>query len=119
LDLGLRRHCLFCSSGRERSFSTSEFKAALIPSPGQLLVLGLKRPLMPERLARYIEWQSGGRRTGRVANVGARNLPKTITGAEWQIDLHFNVAEEIFRDPKVKAVVKAAIADGVKVITLR
>jgi hypothetical protein len=46
---------------------------------------------MPDRLARYIEWQSGGRRTGRVAYViGVRNLPEPITGAEWQIDPQFN-----------------------------
>jgi hypothetical protein len=75
---------------------------------------------MPERLARYIEWQSGGRRTRRVAYVvGARNLPKTITGAEWQIDPQFDAAEEILRDPKVKAVFTDAIANGAKVITLR
>jgi hypothetical protein len=75
---------------------------------------------MPERLARYIEWQSGGRRTGRVAYVvGSRNLPRTITGAEWQIDPHFSVAEEILRDPKMKAVFRAAITNGGKVITLR
>ena len=75
---------------------------------------------MPDRLARYIEWQSGGRRTGRVAYViGVRNLPEPITGAEWQIDPQFNPAEEILRDPTIKTVLRAAIANGVKVITLR
>jgi hypothetical protein len=75
---------------------------------------------MPERLARYIEWQSGGRRTGRVAYViGARNLPETITGGEWQIDTQFNAAEEILRDPNIKAVFQAAITKGVKLVTLR
>jgi hypothetical protein len=75
---------------------------------------------MPDRLARYIEWQSGGRRTGRVAYaIGRQNLPSPITGAEWQIDSHFNAADEVLRDPKVKAVFKAALANGVKVVTLR
>jgi hypothetical protein len=70
-----------------------------------LFELGLKGQLMPERLARYIEWQSGGRRTERVAYViGARNRPEIITGAEWQIDPQFDAAEEILRDPTIKAV---------------
>ena len=75
---------------------------------------------MPERLARYIEWQGSGRLTGRVAYViGERNLPETIAGAEWQIDPQFNPAEEILRDPTMKTVFRTVIANGVKVITLR
>jgi hypothetical protein len=75
---------------------------------------------MPDKLARYIEWQSGGRRTGRVAYViGARNLPETIVGAEWQIDHQFNVANEILRDPNIKALFRDVIANGVKLVTLR
>jgi len=65
---------------------------------------------MPNKLARYVEWQSGGRRTGRVAYViGKQHLPEPIAGAEWQIDSKFNVSEEILRDPTLKA----AIANGV------
>jgi hypothetical protein len=75
---------------------------------------------MPDRLARYIEWQSGGRRTGRVAYViGKRNLPETIVGAEWQIDAQFDAANEILHNPDIKAVFQAAIANGVEVVTWR
>jgi len=74
---------------------------------------------MPEKLARFIEWQSGGRRTGRVAYViGKQALPEPIAaGAEWQIDTKFNVADEILRNPAIKDVLRAAIANGVKVVT--
>ena len=66
---------------------------------------------MPNKLARYVEWQSGGRRTGRVAYViGKQHLPEPIAGAEWQIDSKFNVSEEILRDPTIEAAFKAAIA---------
>ena len=72
---------------------------------------------MPNKLARYVEWQSGGRRTGRVAYViGTQRLPKPIAGAEWQIDSKFNASEEILRDPTIKAAFKAAIANGVEVV---
>lgn len=75
---------------------------------------------MPDKLARYIEWQSAGRRTGRVAYIiGTQNLPEPIVGAEWQIDLKFNAADEILRDPDMKALFKAVIANGVKVVTWR
>ena len=69
------------------------------------------------RLERYIEWMSGGRRTGRVAYVlGKRNLPKPVAKAEWQIDSKFNVAEELLRDPFLEDVIKAAIDKGVEVV---
>jgi hypothetical protein len=77
---------------------------------------------MPDRLLRYVEWQSGGRRTGRVAYViGKQNLlPEPLSaGAEWQLDSQFNVADEILRDPAIKDVLKAAIANGVKLVTWR
>lgn len=69
------------------------------------------------KLDRYVEWMSGGRRTGRVAYVlGARRLPKPVTGAQWQRDSKFNVAEELLRDPSLKDVVRAAIDKGVEVV---
>jgi len=49
----------------------------------------------------------------------SRNLPETITGAEWQIDFQFNRANEILSDPNMKAVFQDAIANGVKVVTWR
>jgi len=70
------------------------------------------------KLERYFEWMSGGRRTGRVAYaLGARNLPRPVTAAQWQLDSKFNVAEELLRDPSLKDVIKAAIAKGVEVVT--
>lgn len=70
------------------------------------------------KLDRYIEWLSGGRRTGRVAYaLRARNLPKSVTGAQWQLDAKFDAAEELLRDPTLKAVIKAAIDKGVEVVT--
>jgi hypothetical protein len=44
-------------------------------------------------------------------------LPEPIAGAEWQIDSKFNVSEEILRDPTIKAAFKAAIANGVEVVS--
>jgi hypothetical protein len=73
---------------------------------------------MRDRLTRYIEWQSSGRRTGRAAYViGKQNLPRAIAGAEWQVDPSFNAAEEILRDPTLKDSFQAAIASGVKLVT--
>jgi hypothetical protein len=75
---------------------------------------------MPDRPARYIEWQSGGRRTGRIAYVfGRRSLPPTVAGAEWQRDSLFNAAEEIVRDPTLGAVFQAAVAKGCEIVTWR
>jgi hypothetical protein len=72
----------------------------------------------PTKLDRYIEWMSGGRRTGRVAYaLRASNLPKPITGGQWQLDSKFNVAEELLRDPSLKATIKAAIDKGIEVVT--
>ncbi len=70
------------------------------------------------KLDRYIEWLSGGRRTGRVAYaLRARNLPKPISGAQWQLDSKFNAAEAILRDPSLKAAIKTATDKGVEVVT--
>ncbi len=70
------------------------------------------------KLERYIEWMSGGRRTGRVAYaLGASKLPKPATGGNWQLDLKFNVAEELLRDPSLKDVIRAAIATGIEIVS--
>src|ERR1700747_1256437 len=61
---------------------------------------------------------SGGRRTGRVAYaLGARNLPKPVTGAQWQLDAKFNVSDELLQDPSLRDVIKGAIDTGVEVVT--
>jgi hypothetical protein len=80
----------------------------------------VRGPASKPKLARYIEWLSRGARTGRVAYViRPHNLPKALTGAEWQLDMHFNAAEELLRDPALKDVIKAALEKGVEVVTLR
>jgi hypothetical protein len=72
------------------------------------------------KVRRYVEWMSRGSRTGRVAYVvSERNLPMSPPGAEWQLDRNFNAAEEIARNPELKETLKAAIATGVIVVTLR
>ena len=71
-----------------------------------------------KKLERYIEWMSGGRRTGRVAYaLGARNLPKPVTGAQWQLDPKFYVSDELLQDPSLRDVIKVAIDNGVEVVT--
>jgi hypothetical protein len=75
---------------------------------------------MPNKMARYIEWQSGGRLTGRAAYaIGKQNLPEPVAGAEWQIDSQFSAADEILRDPSIKDIFQAVIANGVKVVMWR
>ena len=75
---------------------------------------------MPNKMARYIEWQSGGRLTGRAAYaIGRQNLPEPVAGAEWQIDSQFSAADEILRDPSIKDIFQAVIANGVKVVMWR
>jgi len=45
------------------------------------------------------------------------DLPKPLSGAEWQRDLTFNAAEEVLANPDLKDVFKAAIENGVAVVT--
>jgi hypothetical protein len=83
-----------------------------------LLKLGTNE--MPNKMARYIEWQSGGRLTGRAAYaIGKQNLPEPVAGAEWQIDSQFSAADEILRDPSIRDIFQAVIANGVKVVMWR
>ena len=75
---------------------------------------------MPNKMARYIEWQSVSRLTGRAAYaIGKQNLPEPVAGAEWQIDSQFSAADEILRDPSIKDIFQAVIANGVKVVMWR
>lgn len=75
---------------------------------------------MPNKMSRYIEWQSGGRLTGRAAYaIGKQNLPEPVAGAEWQINSQFSAADEILRDPSIKDIFQAVIANGVKVVMWR
>ena len=68
-------------------------------------------------LKRYIEWMSRGRRTDRVAYVlKERDLPKSLPGAEWQLDAKFNAMEEILRDPSLETAYRAALEKGCQLV---
>jgi hypothetical protein len=71
-------------------------------------------------LRKYIEWMTGGRRTGRIAYVTREwDLPTPSPSAEWQLDPKFNAAEELLRDPELKNVFKAALDNGAHVVVQR
>jgi hypothetical protein len=71
------------------------------------------------RLKKYIEWMSRGRRTNRIAYVMKEwDLPMPAPGAEWRIDEKFSAADDLLRDPE-KIVFKAALENGVEIITRR
>ena len=64
-----------------------------------------------------MEWIDRGRRTDRVVYVLKEwDLPKSLPGAEWQLDTKFNVADELLRDPELKSVLKAALEKGAEVV---
>ena len=70
------------------------------------------------RVKRYVEWIDRGRRTDRVVYVLKEwDLPKSLPGAEWQLDTKFNLADELLRDPGLKSVLKAALEKGAEVVT--
>jgi len=66
------------------------------------------------RLRKYVEWMSRGRRTSRIAYVMKEwDLPLPLPGAEWQPDKKFSVADELLNNPELKAVFEEALAKGV------
>ena len=66
------------------------------------------------RLRKYVEWMSRGRRTDRIAYVMKEwDLPLPLPGAEWQADAKFSPAGELLSNPDMKAVYKEALARGV------
>ena len=68
------------------------------------------------RLRKYVEWMSRGRRTNRIAYVMKEwdlPLPLPLPGAEWQPDKKFSVADELLNNPDLKAVFKEALQKGV------
>jgi len=68
-------------------------------------------------LARYVEWMSRGRRTGRVVYATKEwNVPPPLPGAEWQLDTKFNAAEELLSDPALKTVIEAALEKGAEIV---
>jgi hypothetical protein len=60
---------------------------------------------------------SRGRRTSREAYVLKEwDLPKPVSGAEWQFDKTFNLADELLRDPELKTVLKAVLEKGAEIV---
>jgi hypothetical protein len=70
------------------------------------------------RLRKYIEGMAYGRKTNRTAyvmKIGA--LPDPLPGSKWLEDTSFNAADELLRDPGLKAVFKAALESGCEIVT--
>ncbi len=66
------------------------------------------------RLRKYVEWMSRGRRTNRIAYVMKEwDLPSPGPGAEWQPDAKFSPGDELLSNPDLKAVFKEALEKGV------
>jgi len=66
------------------------------------------------RLRKYVEWMSRGRRTNRTAYVIKEwDLPLPLPGAEWQLDPKFSVGDELLNNPDLKAVFKEVLEQGV------
>ena len=59
------------------------------------------------KLKKFIEIIDYGRKANWVAYVMQTSaLPSPLAGAEWREDISFNEAEELLREPKLKAVFK-------------
>lgn len=75
------------------------------------------KPSSPRGLKRYVEWITRGRRTGRTAYVLREwDLPAPLSGAEWAVDTKFHAAEELLKDPKLKATIAAVLKNGVEIV---
>ena len=76
----------------------------------------MKKPASAPKLMRYIEWMSRGRQTGRTAYVLRQwDLPVPLPGAEWALDSKFNAAQELLKDPKLKATITAVLKNGMEI----
>jgi hypothetical protein len=76
--------------------------------------------LRMNRLQKYVEWMSRGRRTDRIAYVTREwDLPEPLPGAEWQIDAKFSPTDELLHDPELKQVFKVAIERGAELVLRR
>lgn len=70
-------------------------------------------------LHKYVEWLNRGRRTNRIAYVLKEwDLPIPLPGAEWQLDVKFNAAEEILANPRMKDFLGKALKERVAVVNL-
>lgn len=70
-----------------------------------------------DRLRKYVEWMSRGRRSNRIAYVLKEwDLPFPLPGAEWQLDAKFSPADELLNDPDMKAVFEEALEEGIAIV---
>jgi hypothetical protein len=69
------------------------------------------------RLQKYIERNTSGERSGRIA-YGFRpsTLPDADPGMEWCVDVAFDAANALLENEGLKGVFKTAIADGYAII---
>jgi hypothetical protein len=84
--------------------------------PPAFSYLWLSKAKSMNRLRKYVEWMSRGRRTNRIAYVMKEwDLPPPGPGAEWQPDTKFSPAEELLNNPDLATVFKEALEKGVAV----
>ena len=65
------------------------------------------------RLMKFVEKGAYGEGSGRTAYVlDSSSLPQAADGMKWQEVVSFSAADEVFSDPGIKGVFKAAIDKG-------
>lgn len=69
------------------------------------------------RLQKFVERRADGKRWGRVAYAfSSANLQPPRAGLDWRSNHDFNAADEVLADDGLKAVFKAAIAQGFAIV---
>ena len=69
------------------------------------------------RLQKFVEKGAYGEGPGRTAYVlDSHSLPQAADGMNWQEVVSFSAADEVFSDPGLKAVAKAAIDKGGEIV---
>ena len=72
------------------------------------------------RLQKFVEKGAYGEGPGRTAYALDPNLlPQSAEGMKWQEVVSFSAADEVFSDPGLKAVFKAAIDKGWAIIAAK
>ena len=65
------------------------------------------------RLQKFVERGAYGEGPGRTAYIlNLSSLPPAAEGMDWQKIDTFSAADEVFSDPSLKAIFKAAIENG-------
>jgi hypothetical protein len=69
------------------------------------------------RLQKFVEQDGSGEKLGRAGYAFSRDkLPPPGENLDWNAVPSFNAAEELMRDPGLKELFKAAIADGFAIV---